>query len=341
MIKIEDLTVRLGSFSLKKINLQVERGDFFVLLGPSGSGKTVMLETIAGLRPVQFGRIYINGIDVTGCRPEERNISICYQDLALFPHMTTRDNITYGLRFRKGKQREKIEKNLPVLVDLLCIEHIMDRYPLYLSGGEKQRVALARALIVDPSILLLDEPLAALDAGIKETLEDELVNIQRTLKVTTIMVTHDFREANLLANQVGIIKDGEVLQTGSPHQVFQHPASLTAADFVGLKNLLPVQNLQQHPVFSIWCQDQDWSGTEYIGIRPENVIINNQPLADRYSFSGTITRIRNNGVFQEINVDVQGICLKSYLTCNYSHQLQLSEGHNVYLALEQEHLCFF
>jgi len=174
MIRVQNLNIKLGIFEIKNVNLQIAKGEFLVLLGPSAAGKSVILESIAGLIPIQKGEILVNGKDVTNLKPEKRNISICYQDYNLFPHMKVRDNIRYGLKFKKDKHNEKYNKNFKTLIKLLELDGILDRLPLNLSGGEQQRVSLARGLIGNPDVLLLDEPLSSLDPNIKGTIQEEL-----------------------------------------------------------------------------------------------------------------------------------------------------------------------
>lgn len=336
MIEVQGAALQLGSFRLKDVDLRIETGDFFVLLGPTGTGKTVLLEAIAGLKFMEKGKIVLNGKDVSNKKPEKRNISICYQDCALFPHMKVKDNIRYGLRFAGKGKHKRYAENFDMLVDMLKIGHILDRYPLFLSGGEKQRVALARALVIEPEILLLDEPLSALDAGIKEIIESELKNIHQELKTTTIMVTHDFREAYYLADRIGIINDGAILQVGSVDEVFQHPNCRFVADFVGVKNI-------------ILCQDFACSfpGTvgdkpgKYVGIRPENIVVSLEPVSDMRCFPATVKSWRNNGVYLIIELESRGLKLVAYLTHNRNYQLQLLKNKKVYVGFDSDLLCTF
>ena len=237
MIRVHDLHIKLGIFEIKNVNLQIAKGEFLVLLGPSAAGKSVILESIAGLVPIQKGKILVNNKDVTNLKPEKRNISICYQDYNLFPHMKVRDNIRYGLKFKKDKYHKKYEKNFKTLIKLLELDEILDRLPLNLSGGEQQRVSLARGLITNPDVLLLDEPLSSLDPNIKETIQEELKNIHQTMQTTIIMVTHDFTEANYLADKVALVHDGQIVQQGTIEDIFQRPKSIFAAQFTGTKNI--------------------------------------------------------------------------------------------------------
>ena len=186
-------------------------GEFFIVVGPTGAGKSVIIETIAGMLRPDEGRILINGKDVTDAKPEKRNISICYQDYVLFPHMTVRDNINYGLKYKKNLEPEFFDR----LINILDIENLLERYPENLSGGEKQRVSLARALIVKPEVFLLNEPLAALDVHIKDRLMRDLKNLHDEFKMTTIMITHSFQEAFFLGDRGCVIHEGRVLQTGT------------------------------------------------------------------------------------------------------------------------------
>lgn len=336
MINVENLCLQLGSFSLKNINLAIDKGQFFVLLGPTGTGKTVLLESIAGLKKLQKGHIFINNQDITNKGPEERKISICYQDCALFPHMRVKDNIKYGLRFKADKHNAAYQHNYDMLVQLLKIEHILDRYPVFLSGGEKQRIALARALIVDPDILLLDEPLSALDAGIKETIETELKKLHIALKTTTIMVTHDFREAYYLADRVGIIKDGCIVQTGTVDEVFQRPQSYFVAEFVGMKNIIKITDNSN---FAAMINAEKGNNTEYVGVRPENIVISNDKLTEGKWFTGVIQDIRNNGVYMVIQIQSFDICWKAILTPNRVFELELCVGKFIYWGFAPQHLC--
>ncbi|MFV9676709.1 MAG: ATP-binding cassette domain-containing protein [Methanosarcinales archaeon] len=188
MIRIVDLTVDLAEFILKDVNLEIKRGEYFVVLGPTGSGKSVLLETIAGLYQAKKGLIYINGQDVTRAEPRKRNISIVYQDYMLFPHLTVKENIRFGLK-------EKDSSDFAAIVDFLDILPILHRRPDTLSGGESQRVALARALVTKPVVLLLDEPLAALDISTKEKIMRELRQINKKMGITIIHITHERSEA--------------------------------------------------------------------------------------------------------------------------------------------------
>jgi ABC-type Fe3+/spermidine/putrescine transport system ATPase subunit len=234
MLKVENLTVKCGAFTLKEITFQVAHSEFFVVLGPTGAGKTVLLETIAGLHSPTRGRVFLGGRDVTLLPPEQRGISIVYQDYALFPHLKVKENITYGLRFRHEFRRT--EKNWREVVNLLGIGHLLARYPGSLSGGEKQRVALARALVTQPQMLLLDEPLSALDPGTRKEIEQELKKLHLALGLTTVMVTHNFGEVFALADRVAVILDGALAQVGTPQEVFRSPKSREVARFVGIEN---------------------------------------------------------------------------------------------------------
>ncbi|HAE92161.1 MAG TPA: molybdenum ABC transporter ATP-binding protein [Tissierella sp.] len=211
MLEIKDIKLKLGRFALNNIDLKINIGEYFVILGPSGAGKTVLLETIAGLYTPDKGYILYNKDDMVLLPPEKRDIGFVYQDYELFPHMTVEDNIIFGLKIRK-MDKSIIAEKLYKLVSMLKIEHLLKRYPSKLSGGEKQRVALARAIIISPKILLLDEPLSALDIMIKPTLQQEIKNIHKEFVPTIIHVTHDIDEAIFLADRIGIMNDGNLLK---------------------------------------------------------------------------------------------------------------------------------
>lgn len=223
MLNIKNLKLKLGEFQLSNICLDVKSNEYFILLGPSGAGKTVLLETIAGRYKPAGGEILFNASNLSHLVPEQRNIGFVYQQYELFPHMTVEQNIAFGLKIRKI-DKNIIKSKLDELAELFNIGHLLKRSPQNLSGGEKQRVALARALIISPDILLLDEPLSALDPLNRETLRNELKKIHESFKATIIHVTHDLNEALYLADRIGIMYNGELLQVGSKKEIIQNPS---------------------------------------------------------------------------------------------------------------------
>ncbi|MDA0838967.1 MAG: ABC transporter ATP-binding protein [Planctomycetota bacterium] len=235
-IRIEGLYHSWGSFAFNGIDLDVIAGEYFVLLGPIGSGKTLLLESIAGLHTPDAGRILIGGKDITYAPPGRRGIGFVYQQSMLFPHMNVERNIGFGLRFSRLREAEK-KKRISDTVDLLGLSHLLERSTENLSGGERQKVALARALAVHPQVLLLDEPLSPLDNLSREGLRDQLRIVHLELGMTTIEVTHDQLSARLQADRVGVIRDGQIIQTGTMEEVFERPQSAFVAEFLGTENV--------------------------------------------------------------------------------------------------------
>jgi len=236
MIEIKNLRVDLGSFQLQEINLDIKQGEYFIILGPTGAGKTVLLETIAGLYPAQGGEIWLNGREITRLEPEKRGISFVYQDYVLFPHLSVRENIAFGLRRGKVGKKEAQDR-VEWVVGLLGVSHLLDRKPDTLSGGEQQKVALARALIVSPEVLLLDEPVSALDPQTREGVQHELRQIHDRMQTTVIHVTHDFEEAIALGDRIAVLGEGRIQQVGTAEQVFRQPNSEFVARFAMARNI--------------------------------------------------------------------------------------------------------
>jgi len=241
MIEVRDVHKELGEFSLRGVDLRIETGEYFVVLGPTGAGKTVLLECIAGLHKVDHGQVLLEGRDVTDVLPEHRNVAYVPQDYVLFPHISLRDNIGFSLSVRHAP-RELIEGRVQQLAEMLGIGHLLDRRPRTLSGGEQQRGALARALAPSPTVLLLDEPLSALDEGTRGELIVELDAISRKTRTTVVHVCHNFEEALELADRIAIMDHGKVMQVGPPSEVFRKPCSPFVARFVGARNLFRVSS---------------------------------------------------------------------------------------------------
>jgi len=222
---------------LSGISLGVAAGEFLTLLGPSGCGKTTTLRIIAGLETPTAGRVFLNGADVTEKPPEQRNVNTVFQNYALFPHMSVAANIGYGLRLRKAKKAE-IAKKVSEMLRLVKLEGYEKRLPASLSGGQRQRVAIARAVILAPHILLLDEPLGALDLQLRRQMQVELKSLQETLNITFIYITHDQEEALNMSDRIAVMRDGHIEQIGTPEDIYERPATRFAASFIGQTNLL-------------------------------------------------------------------------------------------------------
>ncbi|MDB5819891.1 MAG: transporter ATP-binding protein [Rhizobacter sp.] len=237
-LQLTGVTKYYGSTcAVSAMNLGVEKGEFVSLLGPSGCGKTTTLQMVAGFEAVTSGRIELDGRDITNAKANTRGLGIVFQSYALFPHMTVADNVSFGLEMRKMPKAERAERVKQAL-GLVHLEAHATRYPRELSGGQRQRVALARALVIEPPVLLLDEPLSNLDAKLREEMQFELRQIQRKVGTTTVMVTHDQSEAMSISDRVVVMEGGRATQIDHPHRVYEHPRTRFISTFVGRANLL-------------------------------------------------------------------------------------------------------
>ncbi len=235
-LELKHIKKKYGAFTaLNDINLQIKKGEFVCLLGPSGCGKTTLLRIIAGLEKPTNGQVFINGTDVTLYPPSRRNFGIVFQSYALFPNMTVRQNIAFGLR-NKHLSKEEQNKKIMEILEQVNLPDQIDKYPMQLSGGQQQRIALARALVVSPDFLLLDEPLSALDAKVRQKVRKEIRSLQQELGITTIMVTHDQEEALTMADTIVVMNNACVMQQGTPVEVYDNPNSSFVADFIGSIN---------------------------------------------------------------------------------------------------------
>ncbi|MDX9862352.1 MAG: ABC transporter ATP-binding protein [Rhodospirillales bacterium] len=237
-VTIEGVNLSFGkTHVLKGIDLEIQPGEFFAFLGPSGCGKTTLLRLIAGFEAAQSGRVVIGGVDVAHLPPWRRNVGMVFQSYALWPHMTVRKNVAFGLEERRVPKGE-INRRVDAALDLVGLRDYAERRPSQLSGGQQQRVALARTIVIEPQVLLLDEPLSNLDAKLRVQMRRELHQLQRALSLTTIFVTHDQEEANTTSDRIAVIDNGIVQQVGTPTELYDNPANLFVANFLGVANVV-------------------------------------------------------------------------------------------------------
>ncbi|UOY91900.1 putative 2-aminoethylphosphonate ABC transporter ATP-binding protein [Ectobacillus sp. JY-23] len=325
-LSIEHVNKQFGQFTaLKDISFEVEKNEFVCLLGPSGCGKTTLLRTIAGLEKPTTGKIYVGGRDITALPPSKRNFGIVFQSYALFPNLTALQNIEFGLKAKKLPKNEVRERALENLgfVDLL---HAKDKYPAQMSGGQQQRVALARALALSPDFLLLDEPLSALDAKVREKLRYEIRSIQQKVGITTIMVTHDQEEALTMADKIVVMNNGEIAQVGTPQEIYHTPANPFVANFIGSINFF-----------------KEGSDQHLLAIRPEHIRIDKEDgisvVVENIEFRGPVyralVRVQEESSFlhnELITVDVSAtqhihlhIGMKQSISFSKNHMLSYEE----------------
>ncbi len=350
MIHIESLDYAVGDFALQDVSLHVRPGEYFVLLGPSGSGKTLLLECLCGLNRLNSGRIAIDGLDVTRWEPRNRSIGYLPQDYALFPDRTVTQNITYGLQsdwqsywrtarrlvtgiprlcaaaagraaapfFGLPVRRASIPGDVIQLLDLVGARHLAERLPGKLSGGEQQRIALARALAVRPKVLLLDEPVSALDEQTRDTLCPELKRLQRDTQTTTIHVCHNFAEMMAVADRVGVIRQGRICQIGTPQDVLERPSTRAVAEFMQAGNLLPARAESDGqwtrllgPAGSVFLTPRDagrrMAGDVTLMVRPENVRVESNRVFDAPEgasmLEGNIGQLTDSGPVVQLSID--------------------------------------
>ena len=354
MIRLEKVGLILGRFEIKPIELAITPGEYFVLLGPTGSGKTSILELIAGLQFPTAGKIWWNGTDITPVPPEHRNVGMVYQGYHLFPHLTVRQNIQYGLKIRKISPQEQ-DRRITFLAEMLRIKGLLDGSPQSLSSGEKQRVALARALAIEPQILLLDEPLSALDPQTRNQLQRDLKFLHEQLKTTTIHVTHNFEEALSLADRMGILYNGNLLQVGKPMEVFRRPKTRLAAEFIGVENLYKGDlkwvsgSGSDGESNALFCTQgaemtvvSDFEGPAHACIRPEEIFLSLEPIhsSAMNNFKGTVREIADQGVIRRVIVD-GGLPFVVFITGASQHRLMLKAGDRIYLAFKASAVHLF
>ncbi|MCC9077590.1 ABC transporter ATP-binding protein [Litorilinea aerophila] len=310
-VRLEHVTFRYGDvMAADDVTLHVREGEFFALLGPSGSGKTTILRLVAGFLQPQSGAITIGGRPVAGIPPYERHIGFVFQHYALFPHMTVAENVAFGLESR-GVPRAEIRRRVSEVLDLVQLTGLDGRRPAQLSGGQQQRVALARAIVTQPQVLLLDEPLAALDKKLRTQMQVELRQLQQRLGITTLFVTHDQEEALTLADRIAVMNQGRIAQEGPPRQVYERPRTLFVCDFLGEANILPgtVQAVTGDALTvglagggQIQARGEQVAGRAWqpgasiiCAVRPENVRLAVEAPATPFALEGAVEHIAYNG----------------------------------------------
>ncbi len=341
MLRIEDISLNLGGFQIHSLSLQIEKPEYWIIIGPSGAGKTILLETIAGIHLPDSGKIFFREKDITRDQPKDRHIAMMYQDLMLFPHITVKDNILFSMKMRKAEGDPGGDK-LASLVRILGIDHLMERNIATLSGGEAQRVALARALIQKPLLLLLDEPLSALDSMTRERLRQEIRRIHQHLKIPIIHITHHFEDVYALADKVAIMQDGMIVQTGKPEEVFSHPCTPYVAEICGTEN-----------IFRGWASGEgkgtnldlgglkilitgSYSGQIVAVIRSEDIIISPEPFRSsaRHTLPATVVDVIPAGPFIKVVLET-GIRMIAQVTRTSCEELKIRPGSNVYATFKE------
>lgn len=328
------------------ISLGIHQGEFFFLLGPSGCGKTTTLRIIGGLENPTAGSVKIKGEDVTYKPPEARDTATVFQSWALFPHKTIFENLAFGLKMRK-KSRKEIKDKTYAYLELVNLTGLENRYPAQLSGGQKQRVALARALVVEPAVLLLDEPLSALDLKLRQQMRFEIKRIQKNINVTTIFVTHDQTEALAMADRIVIMNQGRIEQIGTPHDIYYNPKSRFTSDFIGETNFLDgcVRHLQADEAMvdlSEGCQIRALaanvplaSGKVLIGIRPEHIVLNHQkPQNENNVLEGRLIDVTFMGATRRFHIEFGQKIIAVDSVGAVEQDRQYCQGENVYLEIE-------
>jgi molybdopterin-binding protein len=342
MIRLENVSIAHGQFRLQPLDLEIRPNEYFVLLGPTGSGKTCVLELIAGLQRPATGRVSWDGIDMTHTPLEQRGVGMVYQGYHLFPHLSVRQNIQYGLSVRRVARDEQ-QRRVQSLAEMLRIDHLLDGSTRGLSGGEQQRVALARALAIEPRILLLDEPLSALDPQTRAPLQRDLRLLHEKLQTITVHVTHNFEEALALADRVGIIQHGELLQVGEATDVFRRPTSRRVADFIGMENLYwgfsrrisrggkgETQVMFRTDTGAELFAISDLEGPLHAHVRPEEILLSTDAVSSSAmnNLPGTVQEISDRWAVRRVVVDA-GVPFVVFITGTSLQRMDLRVGAKV------------
>jgi putrescine transport system ATP-binding protein len=319
-VQIVDVVKKFGeTVAVKQVSLSVKKGELFALLGSSGCGKSTLLRMLAGLETVTSGKILIDGEDLAQMPPYRRPVNMMFQSYALFPHMTVEANVAFGLK-QEGVAKAELKERVQAVLDLVQMGRFAKRKPHQLSGGQQQRAALARSLIKRPKLLLLDEPMSALDKQIRQRTQIELVNILDKVGVTCIMVTHDQEEAMTMAGRLAVMSEGEIVQLGTPHEVYEYPNSRFSAEFIGSTNLFDGNVVEDEPDH-VFVETPDLPVRMYvnhgitgplgmpvtISVRPERIALTRKPPEGAYNWgNGVVTNIAYMGGYSLYHVKLDG-----------------------------------
>lgn len=344
-LEIQHLRKRFGAFvALDAIELAVERGEFLVLLGPSGCGKTTLLRTVAGLERQDSGQIVHAGRDISRLPAAQRDYGIVFQSYALFPNLNVGQNVAYGLNNRR-QGREAFRQRVDDMLALVGLPGTENKYPSELSGGQQQRIALARALATRPDLLLLDEPLSALDAIERVRLRSEIRQLQQNLGVTTLMVTHDQEEALAMADRIVVMKSGRIQQVGTPHEIYHHPANAFVADFIGRGNVFEV--VAEDSTHAVWggtrlrTRAPLQAGQAYrLHVRPEDIRLLDTFEMTENSFYATVEKTEFLGPYTLVTMHThhKGLpAVVAQFSSNYLEGRPIVPGSTLRLAIPPEH----
>lgn len=288
-IDIENVIKKYGNDTvISGLSVQIKPGEFFTLLGPSGCGKTTLLRMIIGFNSIEGGTIKVGDRIINAISPDKRNMGMVFQNYAIFPHMSVKENVAFGLRMRKLPEAD-IARQVQDILRIVKIDHLQDRMPVELSGGQQQRVALARAIVIHPEVLLMDEPLSNLDAKLRVEMRNAIKHIQRQVNITTVYVTHDQEEALAISDRIAVMNNGVIQQIDSPQQIYQRPANVFVSSFIGLSNLLPAAVITglaaapgiafeggYHVAIPALCRDVTEGQPVLVAVRPEEFQIAKQ-----------------------------------------------------------------
>ena len=329
-LSVKRVNKHFGKFqALKDVNFDVQEGEFVCILGPSGCGKTTLLRVIAGLESQSEGEINQNNKNISQLPPDQRDFGIVFQSYALFPNLTVKNNISFGLKTRK-QNKDVIDKRVDELLNLVGLSDHINKYSAQLSGGEQQRVALARALAPSPGLLLLDEPLSALDAKVRQHLRLEIKNLQRKLGVTTIMVTHDQEEALTMADRIILMNKGVIEQEGSPQDIYSKPTTAFSANFIGTTNLFKANKISSNSIeihgSILECNDDIKDDVSTVTIRPEDVKISNSEN-NQNIFTGTVKELEFLGSNIRGHIEVNFKSQTDIVICNFASEY--IQNHNI------------
>ncbi len=340
---IKDAVKRYGDFTaLNGVSLDIREGEFFTLLGPSGCGKTTLLRMIAGFNSIEGGDFYFGEKRINDVAAHKRDIGMVFQNYAIFPHLTVRENVAYGLKARKTPKAE-MNSRVEEALELVQISHLADRKPNELSGGQQQRVALARAFVIEPSVLLMDEPLSNLDAKLRVQMRSVIKKLQRRLGITTIYVTHDQEEALAISDRIAVMKDGNIMQIGTPNEIYAKPQNPFVAGFIGVSNFLDCGVTSSGGTATVTIQGElsiqmqvrkDYTGPAKISARPEQLFFSDSGMPGKVLISTFL------GDFIEYEVELdngQNLIVNEYTKDTTVHP----DGERVYLSFDPARISLY